>query len=113
MAKIRETEFIRRAAREAEVRKEVMHTCWVGIVNTLIDIYCDGDEVTVKDLGTFRLRKTKPRLGYDFATGEKNVMIPGGASPTFRPCVALRKAADANYKERLLNDVEDELPDEL
>lgn len=110
--KIKESEFIKKAAAEADVKQTVMHTCWVGIVNALIDLYCDGDEITVKNLGTFRLRKKAPRLGYNFKTGEKNVVCPGGASPTFRPCTELRKAVDANYKERLMNDLEDELPEE-
>lgn len=112
MARLTESEFVRRAAREAEVDKAVMQKCWVGIINAFIDLYCDGDSVTVRDLGCFRLRKTKPRVGYDFKTGEKNVQIAGSAVPVFKPCYTLRRAVGDNYRDRVEQGLEDELPDE-
>lgn len=113
MAKrITESEFVRRAAREAEVDKAVMQKCWVGVINAFIDLYCDGNTLTVRDLGVFRLRKTKPRVGYDFRTGEKNVQIAGSATPVFKPCATLRKTVGVCYRERVEQGLEDELPDE-
>lgn len=99
--KITEKEFVNRVANSAEVKPEVAHRVWCAVVDNIIDLFCYGDEMTVKNLGTFRLRKSKPRIGYSFKTGEKNVYIDGGATPFFKACDALRKATDANYKERL------------
>jgi len=99
--KLTEKEFIRRIAETADVKLDVAYRVWNAVVDGLIDLYCEGNEMTVRNLGTFRLRRRKPRIGYDFKTGEKNVYIDGGASPFFGASDNLKKATDANYKERL------------
>ena len=97
--KFTEEVFIRRVAVSAEVNTATAHRVWNAVVDELIDLYCNGNEMTVKNLGTFRLRRRKSRIGYDFKTGEKNVYIDGGASPFFKASDNLKKATDANYKE--------------
>lgn len=99
--KLTEKEFVRRVAESAEVKPDVAYRVWCAVVDNLIDLFCYGDEMTVKNLGTFRLRKRKSRIGYDFKTGEKSVFIDGGATPFFKGCDNLRKATNANYLERL------------
>jgi nucleoid DNA-binding protein len=99
--KLTEKDFIQRIAESAEVSNATAARVWGATVDCFIDLYCDGNELTVKNLGTFRLRRRKSRIGYDFKTGEKNVYIDGGASPFFKASDNLKKATDANYKERL------------
>ena len=99
--KLTEKQFVDKIAEAAEVKPDVAYRVWCAVVDGLIDLYCYGNEMTVKNLGTFRLRRRKPRIGYDFKTGEKNVYIDGGASPFFGASDNLKKATDANYKERL------------
>jgi nucleoid DNA-binding protein len=99
--KLTEKEFIRRVAISAECNTATAYRVWNAVVDELIDLYCNGNEMTVKNLGTFRLRRRKPRIGYDFKTGEKNVYIDGGASPFFGASENLKKATNANYLERL------------
>lgn len=99
--KLTEKQFVNKIAEAAEVKPDVAYRVWCAVVDGLIDLYCYGNEMTVKNLGTFRLRRRKPRIGYSFKTGEKNVYIDGGASPYFKASDNLKKATDANYKERL------------
>ena|GEM_PF-4250948 len=59
-----------------------------ALLNTLIDVIkesvASGDEVTLKDFGTFTLVHHRERRGFNPVTGEE-MMISGRTFPKFRP----------------------------
>lgn len=66
-------------------RRAIRALTWV-----LRDELRDGGRVTLAGLGTFKVKRTAPRIARDVRTGQRGA-LPGRWKVSFRPSLSLRR----------------------
>lgn len=63
----------------------VTKTLFEAIKNALIE----GQEVSIRDFGTFKIKKREERMGHNPGTGEK-LLIPASSKAVWKPASSLK-----------------------
>jgi DNA-binding protein HU-beta len=76
------SQLIEQLAKAGGVTKKQAQAIMEGLVDTIVKSVKKGDPVKIQDLGTFKLRQTKARMGRNPQTGEP-VKIPARKKAAF------------------------------
>ena len=71
--------------------KKMAHTAVEAVFDTITKSLSRGEEVGITGFGTFKVVKTKARMGVNPKTGEK-IQIKAGTKPKFRAGKELKDA---------------------
>jgi nucleoid DNA-binding protein len=72
-------------ANQTGLTQQQVHDVVQGMLDNITKHLSDGDQIVMRNFGTFQLRRTKPRVGRNPAQPKTNVAIPERTIVRFKP----------------------------
>jgi nucleoid DNA-binding protein len=85
MATITKRDLVQELASRTGLTQQQVLDVVQGMLDEITRRLADGDQVVMRNFGTFQLRRTKPRIGRNPAQPKKNVAIPERTIVRFKP----------------------------
>jgi len=87
---MKKEELLIKVSEEAGVKSAVAKRVIKALIKTVGRTIQNGDKVTLTGMGTFRIKKRKPKPARNLQTGE-TVQLPEGKKISFKPSLSFKQ----------------------